>query len=150
MSKDRQTFTDPKTGEEIESTWLARGGSGLIFGLVGGLICVLVHGVACCWRLEPLLVPFLSCLTSGTLCGLALYPPPFTLQVHDRIARAQHRRRILRSQEQHNVPDTAISRSQPPGEPEPTDAALSMSDSPEETRLTVEEETAEKAVEQTV
>ena len=59
---------------------------------------------------------------------------------HDTIARAQRRwrQRILRRKEHQDVPDTAISRAQPPGEPQPTDAALSITDDPEETaRLTV-------------
>ena len=53
------------------------------------------------------------------------------LRVHDSIARAQHRRRqrLLRSKEHQHVPDTAISRAQPPGEPQATDASLSLTDS---------------------
>ena len=55
-------------------------------------------------------------------------------RIHDAVARAQHRRRqrILRSQEHQHVPDGALSRAQPPGEPEPTGAALSRTDRPDE------------------
>ena len=73
--------------------------------------------------------------------------PPRRLATHPR---AQHRRRILRGQDDQDVPDTAISRAEPPGEPTPTDAALSLADSTEETEhLTsdVETEDTETVVE---
>ena len=49
------------------------------------------------------------------------------------------------------TPGGALSRAQPPGEPQATEAALSIADEPEETdRLTVsEEDTAETTVEHT-
>jgi len=55
-------------------------------------------------------------------------------KIHDNIARTQHfrRQRLLQAQEQQGVPDTALSRVKPPGEPTPTDAALSLADTPEE------------------
>jgi hypothetical protein len=37
MSEEKPTFTDPQTGEEIESTPLARWGTGLAVGLIAGL-----------------------------------------------------------------------------------------------------------------
>ena len=55
MGKEKLTFTDPQTGGEVESTWLAQGVMGLVGGLVigltSGLIAVLVfwqvvHAVA--------------------------------------------------------------------------------------------------------
>ena len=54
--------------------------------------------------------------------------------VHDEIARRQHfhRQRVRRSEEHQDVPDTALSRAQPPGDPTPTDAALSVADTPDE------------------
>ena len=69
--------------------------------------------------------------------------------IYDAIARAQHRRhqRLFPNQEHSHVPDTALSRAQPPGEPTPTDAALSIADTPEETdHLTVgvEEDTEDE------
>lgn len=48
MSKDKQTFTDPKTGEEMESTRLARWFGKLIFGLGCGLIGGAVTGALLC------------------------------------------------------------------------------------------------------
>ena len=60
---------------------------------------------------------------------------------HDAIARTQHRRRILRSQDHQDVPDGALSRVQPSSEPQPTDAALSVADSLDEPgQLTVSED----------
>lgn len=44
MSRERRTFTDPKTGEEIEKTDLAQTISRLVFGLLGGLIGGLTFG----------------------------------------------------------------------------------------------------------
>ena len=49
----------------------------------------------------------------------------------------------LLAQEHVNVPDGALSRAQPPGEPTPTDAALSVADTPEEKdHLTASAETS--------
>jgi hypothetical protein len=45
MNKQKQTFTDPQTGEEIESTALARWGAGLAFGVVFGLFFGLLFGL---------------------------------------------------------------------------------------------------------
>jgi hypothetical protein len=65
--------------------------------------------------------------------------------IHNTIARQQHfhRQRLLKrkllEEEWAGVPDGALSRAQPPGEPEPTAASLSRSEAPEEAapRLTV-------------
>ena len=50
MSEDKQTFTDPHTGEEMESTWLARSGAWVmtagVIGLVMGLAWGLIFGLA--------------------------------------------------------------------------------------------------------
>ena len=128
MSEDKQTFTDPETGQEIESTWLARWGSVLFSGTVVLVFSLLVYVL---YRLP----------TSGLYTGLllALLAVPHIVQrvrqlvfhmetarhnritrwAHDGIARHQHRRRqrILRSRNDQDVPDTAISRAQPPGTP---------------------------------
>ena len=153
MSKDKQTFIDPEIGEEIESTWLARWGS-LIGGvLIGGVLIVLLSGLFGVLRygLFPglLVGPYLG-LIFVLIAGLVstLQVPemevtrndPFTRWAHDRIARRQHRRlrRKLLDEEWANVPDTALSRAQPPGEPVPTDTALSLADEPDEpTHLSV-------------
>ena len=150
----KQTFIDPKTGQEIESTWLARKfcvlAYGLFFGVVGGLASGVHFG-----------------FFVGLVCGLvfvlfgvlfyALIVPEmietrndrFIRWAHDLISRVQHRRRqrVLRSQERHDIPNTAISRAQPPGKPVPTDTALSLADEPDEpSHLTVSEDTAETMV----
>ena len=144
MGDDRQTFTDPETGEEVESTKLARWSivfgwilfGGVLFGLFAGFYGELTSGLG--------LGLFLS-LLMGILMVLrlpnvkAVRSDLFHRSIHDPIARWQHRRRILRGQEHQAVPDTAISRAQPPGEPQATDAALSIADDHDEPgHLTVE------------
>jgi len=173
MSEDKQTFVDPKTEQEIESTWLARWGAGLVFasallsimGLGSGLLLGLLGivgigppgGGIWGWGLVGLLGGLVLGPFIGLVYGLyhmrdevkGIRNDPITRWTHDSIARAQHRRRILRSQDPTHVPDTAISRAQPPSEPTPTDAALSITDEPEEVdRLTVEveEDTTETVV----
>jgi len=149
MSKDKQTFTDPKSGEEVESTRLARWvialGAGLIMGLITWLLFTLFHCLVIGEDYYGFYVLLPLTMFSGAV-GNGLYhlwvPPKirdaqgnrFSRWIHDGIARTQHRRRqrILRSKEQHDVPDTAISRAQPPGEPQATDTALSMADDPDE------------------
>ena len=223
MSKDKQTYVDPDTGEEIESTGLARGCGGVIagvlVGVMGGWVMGVVSGLDMARTMSPMFGPQFGlmaglrvCLGMGVIAGLLggllfglggsiglwrrdekknvwsemgkfggifglifgficaisatagqgfsglVYGLMYGLgiggvggfiysgfcrwdvPVHDRIARTQHRRRqrVIRSQDDQNVPDTAISRAQPPGEPQPTDAALSIAGSTEGTRLTVE------------
>ena len=141
MSEDKQMFTDPDTGQEIESTRLARGAVwvflGLLSGLVSGLLCGLWGGLG---------LVLVKGLGFGVLFGLVIglrfsflkmeraRSDNLRQRFHDTIARAQHRRRqrILRSQEHQDVPDGALSRAQPPGDPQATDAALSIADDPDE------------------
>jgi hypothetical protein len=169
MSKPKHTFTDLQTGEEIESTALARWVAGLgagwvaglglgFFGLVVWLICDLpktpLTGLAA--ALVEMLVGVLgSVLVIGSLIGLFIglvcdllvrlgvdldysRADEFYQRVHDHIARHQHfhRQRLLQrklaEEEWAGVPDGALSRAQPSGEPEPTAAALSRSEAPEE------------------
>ena len=51
MNKHQQTFTDPQTGEEMESTWWARSLSGIIGSLtvasLGGIVGGLAFGFPC-------------------------------------------------------------------------------------------------------
>ena len=151
-SEKKQTFTDPRSGKEVESTKLARWGSAMVgclglsvlvvfgmqlkhllsWGVVSTLslmfiiLLVIMLGAALVYALRiPKLEDARSDHTHGTL---------FSRWAHDGIARWQHsrRQRILRTQDPTHVPDTAISRAQPPGKPQPTDAALSIADDPEE------------------
>lgn len=151
MNKERQMFTDPQTKQELESTCLARWCAGAIWGLLCGLLGGWVAGMV----LEIFFQLFLAmplALVSGLLgglgCGLFLglasvlqittledvRNTHFMREIHDRIARSQHRhrQRFLRSKEDIQVPDGALSRAQSSGEPTPTDAALSLADSTEE------------------
>ena len=171
MSKDRQTFVDPETGEEIESTKLARTSPGLTVVLISvfNTVCI---GVIYLMSVQggpaefPLKLLGWLCATLvfwllATLFLMRNVPElkearktRFSTWIHDSISRYQHRRRqrILRSQDDQAVPDTALSRAQPPGEPTPTDAALSIADEPDEPErlsVEVEEDTAETTVEQT-
>ena len=166
MSYDKQTFVDPESGEEIESTWLARLVVGSVWGLIIGVLFGVVIGLAVGVLWEAFSGVFwgvfwgvaLGLATGLFVAGLAagmfgelrkVRGDLLSRWTHDGIARTQHvrRRRILRSQDDQDVPDTALSRAQPPGEPTPTDAALSIADEPDEPdRLTVSEDTAETMV----
>jgi hypothetical protein len=157
MSKPKQTFTDPQTGEEIESTWLARWGGGLFSvlcasGLGIGLPLGLLFGLAAGWAtgllngllalVAGLVIGLVTGLPLGLLFGLYFLVAdldtvrynPFCQRVHDGLARRQHlrRQRILRRQEFPHVPDGALSRAGPPGQPEPTAVSLSRAPAPEE------------------
>ena len=142
MRKDKPTFVDHKTGIEMESTPLARWVSWVLLvlfcGLILGPISRLIDGLG---------GRFFEALGSVLLCavGCTLVVPQkegarrfrFTRWAHDGISRRQHYRRLIESEWAH-VPDTALSRAPSPGEPQPTDAALSVADEPVEARLTVE------------
>lgn len=151
MSKPKQTFTDPKTGEEIESTALARWGGSLFVGLTMGLTSGLLN-----WFEKGLIGGFIFGLISG-LVYLAIGETwgrdhPFTRWIHDGIARQQHfhRQRILRRQEFPHVPNKALSRVKSLGQPEPDQASLSVAEEAEDDRprlaeaVEVEEETKAK------
>jgi hypothetical protein len=148
MSKRRQTFTDPRTGEEIESTTLAQWGAWLTIGL-GGLFIGLVFGLilGLVGKLGAALHWLIAGLGLGLVCGVAFVllfwvvtlpyevrNEPLARWVHDGIARRQHRcrQRVLQGQEFAHVPDRALSRARPPGEPEPAAASLSLAEPPEE------------------
>ena len=177
MSKDKQTFIDPETREKVESTKLVQWGSMLAIGVACGVGCGLICGLLI-EVFDGLEHRLLNRLTIGLIVGLGsalvagLYVGVLSLLgytgvlpnieeaqgndvtrwAHDGIACFQHRRRhrVLRSQEHQDVPDTAISRAIPLGEPEPTDAALSVADTTDGTdHLTsdVETEDAETVVE---
>jgi hypothetical protein len=145
MNKQKQTFTDPQTGEEIESTALARWGAGLVVGLVLGLVFGLIFRLVAGLLIGPVfgLVGGSILWVFGILLAsvLALFAWRDTFRrdslmgsVHDGIARQQHlrRQRILRRQEFSHVPDGALSRARPSGEPEPTSVSLSRAEAPEE------------------
>jgi hypothetical protein len=181
MSERKQTFTDPKTGEEIESTVLARWGAGLIVGLVPGLLIGLSNGLAGLivgltvglifgpiagrllkrvdevyfglivgsslgligYLISGLHWGWLGALVMGLFGGLCCGAiggllGAFSKWAHDNIARQQHlrRQRLLKrkllEEEWAGVPDSAISRAHPSGEPGPTSASLSRAEAPEE------------------
>ena len=153
MSEDKQTFIDPKTGAEIESTKLAPWDSGLwtfIDPDTGEEIEITLLAVVL-----PVLVGYLGGCAMGLLVGLmvglfrgweygalvgssiciiwwvvgTIIRWVFGREIRQRIAHTQHRRRVLRAQDDQDVPDTALSRVQPPGDPQATDTALSLADS---------------------
>ena len=147
MRKRKQTFTDPQTGQKIKSTWQARRVSWLAWGLLIGLCGGLLIG----WFAEQSLelagglgLGLFGGLGVGIVGGMvgtsmkATRRNDFIRRVHDEIALAQHRRRQRvpppnqTNEEWAHVPNTAISRAQPPGEPQPTDAALSIADDHDE------------------
>jgi hypothetical protein len=151
MSKRRPTFTDPKTGERIKSTalarWVARLVSVPFCGWLGWSIgndmgsrelawcCMLLFALAVGWQTNSLTQP-----------------------IHDRIARIQHfrRQRISRrkqwEEEWAGVPDGAISRARATDAPDPTQVSLSRSEPLGEDvlpRLEAGVDAAEQAEEQT-
>ena len=169
---DKQTFVDPESGKEIESTGLAKIASMIVRTMVGFLkvmpVPILISVLSIrmlavfsgrspgiVWELVGLFFMWLFVwlgygVSWGLFVGVVSAIGGYTDIVrddrlaqptHDRVARWQHRRRqrVLRAQEHQDVPDTALSRAQPPGEPVPTDTALSLADDPDEpSRLSVE------------
>jgi len=100
MSRQKQIFTDPKTGEEIESTWLARcmGGfvGGLVFGIIIGLITGLPRGLLL-GEWGGLVFGLALGLISGFIFGLVckvdnVRRNPLIQRTHDSVARWQHQR----------------------------------------------------------
>jgi hypothetical protein len=156
-----------KAGLDIGLTY------GLATALSAGLAGVLGRGPFRWFFILTFMYPFLKAgslifgqslgqvgeLVSPTIGGLAaglfiVLIAPFCQRMHDGIAQRQHihRQRILRQQEFSHVPDGALSRAQPPGEPEPTAASLSRADVPEEAtpRLAAGVEAATEEEEQVV
>ena len=170
MNREKQTFVDPQTGEEMESTRLARMGVGWVGGVVGGVTGGMMGGVFGAAlgeeRLAMLLLGLVGGLFLGSLTGLGyglkfglgswsrgleeVREPPLDRRIHDGIARRQHtrRQRLLRRGEYPHVPAGALSRARRVRDPEPTQTALSRTASPpgEKARLTreVEENTKEE------
>jgi hypothetical protein len=154
MNQEKQTFVDPHTGEEMESTGLARVSVGLIGGLIGGLVGGLIGGgfgaalatdrwAMLLWGLAGgLLLGALTGLLVGLKFGLGAWGraleevrwDPLDRRVHDSVARRQHarRQRGLRRRAYPHVPDGALSRARPPGTPQPTATALSRAEPPQE------------------
>ena len=66
---DRQTFTDPETGEEVESTRLARGIVRLVVVAFGGIFCGLVMGLFA-WLVDGLFTGLLVGLGYGLMTGV--------------------------------------------------------------------------------
>jgi hypothetical protein len=148
MSNQKTTFTDPQTGEEIESTWLARWVAGGVDTLEVGLEVGLIIGLFLGWQLGPLgglVAGLVSGLGGGLVAGLVAglgydleeaQSHPFAPTVHDRIARRQHfrRQRLLRLRqleaEWAGVPNRALSQALPSGPPRPTDVSVSSAEPP--------------------
>lgn len=114
---DRRTFIDPETGEEIESTWLARLGtlvvSALSTGIIGGVAVGLLGQVVGIGvgLTEGLLVGFIAASAVAlSVVGLAvmlsqgafrrLVDHPSNRRLHNAIARWQHRRRKAKAGQQ--------------------------------------------------
>jgi hypothetical protein len=151
MSKPRETFIDPLTGEEVESTPLARWGALQVRVLLGVLVGVLVLVPAVFVMLAMALlgfVPFFEWLSDWDFWGTFEWVDSVSVRVHNWIARQQYwcRQRLRRRErwqaerllqqrlleaEWAGVPDGAISRARPPDEPEPTDTSLSRAAGPE-------------------
>ena len=159
MSKEKQTFIDPKTGEQIESTWLARFmGNFIPVELFCLINCVIINFFVQLpfWHSVSLAVIASTILSSLTgLVGIRLERFYLVLYgVHDEIAGRQYsnqqrllKRRLL-EEEWANVPNRALSRANPNGPPQPTEVALSRSDDQTtedggQIRLTGEETTAD-------
>lgn len=94
MSK--QTFTDPKTGEEIESTWFARFLVGVLISAPYILLLWLVRVCSAKLKVSDYLIIITITVVLSIVGGLfseaygrsEKYP-----WLHDTIARWQHRRR---------------------------------------------------------
>jgi len=111
-------------------------GEGWFFVLSGGVfaLIVLILGVVNRWEHEQvknLMGLMIGGLAAGVVTGFIC---ELKTKVHVGVARTQHFRhgRIVGSKEHQDVPDSALSRAQPPGDPEPTDTALSLADKEEE------------------
>lgn len=164
MSDKKQTFIDPKTGEEIKITRLSYVIDGLIIGLTGGLTLGLIFGLFLAvigglvigltsGQILGLVEGLIEGLELGLglgLCGgvffglfggLTNVNEKLFFQLPKKIAYSQHRilKRRLVEKEWEGVPRTALSQAQPPGEPQPTGMSLSQVDSSEgeKPRLTV-------------
>lgn len=147
MSKKKQTFVDPKTGEEIESTIIARVGSIVILVSVVALLYFTTLSVIR-FQLWLIWAVILTILVDSVLIialGFGWRRDDSCKLIHDWLARKQYsrRQRILKrkllKEEWAGVPSRALSRAQPPGQPEPTDVSLSQAEksSDEKPRLNV-------------
>jgi len=169
MSEKKQTFIDQKTGEEIESTRLAKVFGklclflswamvlGLVFGLALGTLkgfgTPLFEGIA-----GSILIAVISSLVVTN--SLASYYDVSGYQIvqltHDGIARAQHFRRQqflkrkLLEEEWAGVPAKALTLVDRSTSPQVTDTSVSRSEPPEEEkeRLTEAVEEGESLAEQ--
>ena len=120
MRKRKETFFDPHKRERIENARVAPW-----YLLIGSFTVLFAGG------LGGLVAGLFMVLTMG-LFGVLIFGSR-----HQHQHRRRRRKRILRSKEHQHVPDTAISRAQSPGEPQPTDAALSRTGNPDAGRLSV-------------
>ncbi len=142
MSDKKQTFIDPKTGEEIESTWLALRLADFIDCQFISLAIAAFVGIFFLNRFGFVILKYIPVfIASGVVAWLKIgaISARFISQphecllfrgVHDSIARAQHFRRQqllqrkLAEEEWRGVPDKALSQASLPGNPQPTDFSL--------------------------
>lgn len=156
MSDKKQTFIDPKTGEEIESTIFAN----LFFRLL--VTALGLFSMFFGYNFTLGLLAF--------LCGLIALLSIISKQdnarinfveraIHDAIARTQHFRRQrlfqrkLAEEEWAGVPARALTRVDPSTPPQATDVSLSQAENPEEEKPrlivgAVEEESTDAKEEQ--
>lgn len=148
---DPWIMTDPRTGEKVASTRLARGAANLIEAPVAGIglasICALATApvVILCWRfhflaaLEAALWLLGGVLVGGTLIfGYNGYRRGVSWVadgLHDAIAHRQLRRQHGISSTDCQVPETALSLAPPGTPPVPGDTALSRSTQPSAQRV---------------
>lgn len=155
MSDKKQTFIDPKTGEEFEATLAIAKIDQTIFevvlfalweipmGTIGGMSLGLL---GFCFGADY----FLQGTIAGLCIGCFLSPevilasrrqifnPAKELMFLGWVARAQHRRRQrllqrkLAEEEWAGVPEKALTRANPTGSPQVTDVSLSQAGHPEE------------------
>ena len=138
MSDRRQTFIDPKTGEEIESTKFARLGLWLVLSILVIACDVLIYASAK-FGLVVLLIPialFIVFMVWKANDRDAM--ESYEKFVHDHIACWQHyrRKKLLRrklaEEEWAGVPDNALTLVDRSTSPQATDVALSLADAPDE------------------
>jgi len=142
MNKPKTTFIDPVSGEEMESTTLARWGALLVSGLillpvllvilVAFVVMALLSFVPLEWDVKRLF---------GLADRASSRVHRWILQQQNRRQQRLHQRKLWNTErlrqrkfleaEWAGVPDRAISRSQSPGQPEPTPESLSRARTPE-------------------
>lgn len=134
MSDIKQKFIDPKTGQEIESTWQAK----IAFRVLTTVIAIISmkFGVFVIGVMALSLCLFSLLVMIVLLDGARTHP--IERDIHDGVARWQHGRRQRQLQrklaeaEWAGVPKTALSLADPSTPPQPTATSLSQAENPKE------------------